>query len=105
MIFKLILGLFLLINTSAMAELTDKELAIGKDLYVEDCYSNCHKGDPRDDHVGVVILSRWDLRSIIKSCSNHFAPYWSYDERSLVIDYLYETYYLPDMHDPFDRLE
>jgi hypothetical protein len=84
-----------------MAELSAKELAIGKELYIEDCYSNCHKGDPRDDHVGVMILNRFDLRSIIKSCSNHFAPYWSYDERSLVIDYLYETYYEPNITDPF----
>ena len=98
---KFLISLLLLITTPAMAELSAKELAIGKELYIEDCYSNCHKGDPRDDHVGVMILNRFDLRSIIKSCSNHFAPYWSYDERSLVIDYLYETYYEPNITDPF----
>jgi hypothetical protein len=85
-----------------MAELSAKELVIGKELYIEDCYSGCHKGDPRDDYVALVILNRFDLRSIIKSCSNHFAPYWSYDDRSLVIDYLYETYYEPDIVEPFE---
>lgn len=90
-----ILVVFILLNiTPALADLSPKELAIGKDLYIDDCYSGCHKGDPRDDHVGLVILSRFDLRSIINSCSNHFAPYWTTTERALVIDYLYETYYI-----------
>ncbi len=102
MMIKLAFGLLLLIATPVMAELSAEELAIGKDLYIEDCYSNCHKGDPRNDHVGLVILNRFDLRSIIKSCSNHFAPYWSYEERGLVIDYLYETYYEPEI---FGKLE
>lgn len=73
----------------------------GKDLYKEDCYSNCHKGSPRDDYTGMVILDKFDLRSIVISCSNHFAPFWSQEERGSVIDYLYRNYYEPSIEDPF----
>jgi hypothetical protein len=85
---KTILLGFVLFNISANA---DENL--GKEYYEEDCASSCHKPDPREGHVNLVILNRFDLRSQVQSCSQRFAPFWEWGERSAVVDYLYATFY------------
>ena len=85
---KPILVFFVLFNTPANAD-----ESLGKEYYEEDCASSCHKPDPRDGHVNLVILNRFDLRSQVKSCSQRFAPFWEREERSDVVDYLYHNFY------------
>ena len=66
---------------------------MGREFYEEDCASSCHKPDPRDGHVNLVILNRFDLRSQVKTCSQLYAPFWDIEERSAVVDYLYANFY------------
>lgn len=66
---------------------------VGKEYYEEDCASSCHASDPREGHVNLVILNRFDLRSQIKACSSRFAPFWEREERDAVVDYLYSNFY------------